>query len=659
VKVSNWRSSKKGGWVSARLDSVLVRLGGMFLVALVMTCTGCSRGTTTRVGLEQVAFTDDGITLALSAPVADGTLEIALGSGAPVQSLPLHSLDLNPRVGFRWQSNTAYRFTLVRPERASSDPIVVTSPQRLPLRAVLRVPYGQSEVRLEPVPNPPLAALASEGTRLQVGIELSALTSEPVQVEAWLKVAPGLDWEGGSRDHSETDSEGYHLLERTGLSPAASSFQRLERLHVPQGTGEYAVSLKIRYRLVSSEQRSPWSTLRGEAMLVVRPLERLRRDIEVLAHRFPADAKGRPDVQRLEDTVALPNPIWELLGTAFGADALSFDPYAPYAFQSVRLRNHTPWAVTLLVKARTLEANRDREVAGFVPRAFEVTGGTGRITSLATIQPEAEGIVVVPFYIRPEVREGRYRNLLQVSLMGTDRVLHVLERPLQVVRSNTRVTITLLVVIPMSLLATLLFAMRHRTIIAAFDTRALTTIALFGALMFAVGFLVDLLSTGLNVALGPFNILVSGLMFEVFHHLVLAALLTLYPRRGIATLVGLTHYLIRGLTTGQLSPVDVLFIGSSLTYKELALFCLGVTRGASWTERLRTWPWWETQRLAAALALAACATAFTSLALHTAFYRLFFAEWYVWLTLLVALVGAWPGATMGVRFGQSLARVQD
>jgi hypothetical protein len=402
-----------------------------------------------------------------------------------------------------------------------------------------------------------------------------------------------------------------------------------------------------------------WTTLTADAALVARSPDAVRGMIQVIDHVFPTDPRGRPEPQRLPDTVALPNPLWRALGAMFGARGLSVDPYAPYAFQTATFANRTDYPMTLLVTARVRDLATGWPVPAFVPQAFEVTGGVGRLTSLARIPPHAEGRAVVPFYVRREVQEGRYTGELEVQLLGSDAPLYRLERPLSVVRSDARVSLTLLVVTPLSLAALGLFAARYRRLIAGFDARALSTIALFGALMFASGFLTDLLSVGLNVVLGPFNLLVGGVLYEILHHLVLATLIVLYPRPGTATLVGLTHYLMRGLTTGQLSPVDVLFVGSSLTYKEFALYAFGVTRGRPLLERLAATPRRTRLTVALAFGLAGGATAFTSLALHTAFYRLFFAPWYVWLAVIVGVVGAWPGVLMGLRFGQSLNRVRD
>ena len=76
-------------------------------------------------------------------------------------------------------------------------------------------------------------------------------------------------------------------------------------------------------------------------------------------------------------------------------------------------------------------------------------------------------------------------------------------------------------------------------------TSELMTIALFGALSFIISAAGQLVGMGFAAVLGPFGILVTGLVDDVFRYALWAVLLTLMPRPGTATLVLLTHWLPR------------------------------------------------------------------------------------------------------------------
>lgn len=674
MTIRAWRSARKAGYISSGMRGKLVKLGGMFLLPLLLCVTGCVRNDGAPQ-LQAVAFTEQGLALTLSSPPSDQAqtgqtqptiLEVYNEAGALVQQLPLPPGEASPQLLFPWTPETPYQFqlrssTTDSPAASPSPSLTLRSPFRAPLRATLWLPYGQAETRLEPPDkHQHVLAPAAPGSRLTLGLQLEHVGDVPLEVRVELTLDEGLRLESP-------------LTFEEILKPGDVPAPLLRTLELPQSaefpnrSGVFALTAKVLSRPVT-EVGGPAPTswqqatiLQATAQISTQPLEHLQQGIRVISHQFPSNRQGEPDLQRLPDTVVLPNPLWGGVARLFGARALAYDPYAPNAWQTVTLHNALDAPVTLLLTAATVDPVTGEAPPAFIPKAFEVTGGTGRITTLARIPARGEGRAIIPFYVRPEVQDGEYKTRVSVMLMGSSTELYALERTLTVVRTSPLISGILLFAVPFSLLAGGFGALKYRKLMASMGARALTTIALFGALMFALGFGVDLMGLGLNALLGPFSLLVGGVIAEILHHLLLVPLLLLYPRPGTAALVGLTQYLMRGMLTGQISPVDVLFVGSALGYKELWLYGMGVTRGAGLGlyERIEQAPRATLLRLGLALVGASAMTAVTSLALHSAFYRLFYAEWYWGLTLLVAVLGPIPGIVWGIRLGQGLNRVRE
>lgn len=146
--------------------------------------------------------------------------------------------------------------------------------------------------------------------------------------------------------------------------------------------------------------------------------------------------------------------------------------------------------------------------------------------------------------------------------------------------------------------------------------------------------------------LGPFNCLVGGLLTEVMTYLLVTSILFLVPRVGAMTLAGLVTYVMGGVLFGSFGLTDVIFVGSSIAFRETLLFAFGVTRLGPAREKPP-----NLLAMMLALGLADAAGTFTSLALQAVFYRLFFADWYV---LLQVAVTGFAYTAIGVYLGKSL-----
>lgn len=619
----------------------------LLMAWLLLSCTPAE------TSLEQVRFTEDGFQLSLSHPVSDGWVELQDQTGKPLQRLPLPPGEKNPRLLFSWRSAQTYQFQLQKrtgnvASTSAQTLRVLQAPVQQPLRVKLHLPYGQNVFALEsssPQALPPEVAVPVPHTStVTLGLELESLGDQTLQVSAslhaptTLRVDPPLQ------------------LSQT-LTPGHPPHMSLHSLHVPT-QHEPRSPLELRVEATSSELPSPlhYALL---VRLLPQALTGWQEGVKVQAWTLPTSPKGELEAHREPDVLVMPHPLWQKLGQGLMAGARPFDPYQPASWQTLSFENQLDWPVTVLLKAQVLDVSTKQELEAFVPRAFEVTGGLGHVTSLARVPARGTGQAILPLYVRPEVLEGTYLRKVEVQLLGLDEPLTTLEAPLYVRRQQPLLSSAVGLALLLSVAGTSFFLHHYRKLMQQLGTRALITIAMFGTLMFSVGFAMDMLTVGLNALLGPLNVLVTGLLYEGLHHLLLVALLRVYPRVGTVTLVGLTQYLMRGLTTGQVSPVDLLFLGSALALKELALWSLGVTRQKNRLSEPEPVTLRKLLPLLLALSGASGVSALLSLALHSALYRLFYAEWYWWANLGVAMLGPIPGIWLGAMLGQELNRVRD
>jgi hypothetical protein len=187
-------------------------------------------------------------------------------------------------------------------------------------------------------------------------------------------------------------------------------------------------------------------------------------------------------------------------------------------------------------------------------------------------------------------------------------------------------------------------------------TSTLLTISLFAAVAFLFNAASLLIGVGVATVLGPFSPLLTGLIDGAARAAMLATLLTLHPRPGVAGLYLLTQALLSGFTFGRIGLIELLFVAKRLFWVELFLRVFGLTTRPSWRDErpLKRWA-----RLAGALCCAEVVSEATSLMLSVALYRLFLADWYIGMMLLGPALGYTALAcAFAVPFAESLRRIQ-
>jgi hypothetical protein len=102
-----------------------------------------------------------------------------------------------------------------------------------------------------------------------------------------------------------------------------------------------------------------------------------------------------------------------------------------------------------------------------------------------------------------------------------------------------------------------------------------------------------------------------------------------------------------GIMFGSFGVTDVLYVGSAIAFREIALYLFRVASFKPREQAPKLLP------MMLALGLADAASTYTSLALQGVLYRLFFADWYI---VLQVVVTGFAYTALGVYMGRSLGR---
>lgn len=380
---------------------------------------------------------------------------------------------------------------------------------------------------------------------------------------------------------------------------------------------------------------APVSVRVGDARFTLRPRvldpDALRRDLALVDLAFPTAADGLPDLGRPAGRVVVPAGGWEALSRWVGLGGRRRDPWAPWAWQSVGVRNAGADPVDVVLE---LEVLRDgAPAAAFRPRLRDGDGGTGTVAALLRVPAGGEARAALPVFVdTAEVADGAYDVRVRMTPLGAATALSEATSPLYVSHGDPTSQAGFLASLGVAGTGAAWSTRRLRGWLEAAATSELMTIALFGSALFLVGTASDLLAMAVGAVLGPFSTVVTGLLSDVARTTLLATLVALHPRAGTLTLAMLTGALLRGFTTGSFAPADVLYTFASVGWGEAFAWLAGLTRGGDWRDEPPGRRW---ARLSLAFGGAAVCTTLGGLWIHVVLFRLFFAPWYVAFQVLV------------------------
>lgn len=410
---------------------------------------------------------------------------------------------------------------------------------------------------------------------------------------------------------------------------------------------------------VEARVEGPGGTWSATLRPAVLPRETIAEALTVGNLAFPADREGLPDPAQASDRLVLPASWWSrALRAAPGLGFRPRDVEIPRAWQGVELHNSGDAHLDVVVRLRIVDED-GAPVPAFRPRARRVSAPDGAITAMVRVPAGGRATAALPVWIDEEALPdsgGGWSRIIDIAAVGDRAPLHSVRAPLVVRRAGSLVTGTAGLAVLAALVGVTGLLGPGLAALRRAATRDLVIVAVFSSLLFVVGAAGQVLGLGAAVVLGPFGPFVTGLLDDALQYALLATLLTLVPRPGTAALAVVLGWLLRGLTLGGFSVVDVVFVGGQVFWLEAWLAGTGIstTRGR-WRDSGRVVRW---LRLATAFVGASLCTAAAGLALQVVLYRLWLDPTYVAAllagpsALYVALACA-----LAVPFAESLRRV--
>ncbi len=384
----------------------------------------------------------------------------------------------------------------------------------------------------------------------------------------------------------------------------------------------------------------------------------IREKIEVTNISMPTSAHGLFDTKSQPDTLYFGPKFLRLMGRILGTASLPKNNWAPFTHQTIQLRNTGETPISVLVTSRITRQNSAEVPTAFLPPDHFTGKLKDRSVAVtATLHPDEPAKIIIPVFVGAAPQPGVYDRNISIFPMGNNQP--ILEQVLPLYISNTNITalcVTLASVL-LSLGGLVFFIIKFKQIIAGMTVQHLVVISFFGAITFAgINVPLRIFNSLITALFGPFSVLLTGFFNDLVYFSIIVALLRLIPRPGVVTLVFLIRYLLSGMMLGGFHVLDFLFMGTSLVLKETALYASGITH----PQKEFNWSFAGTFFAAILLGAADAGINASNIYLQMIFYRLYYADWYILLTIVFnGFVYTGIGVFFGRRFSGTLQMVQD
>ena len=602
----------------------------------------------------QITFFPLGAKVQFSADAPVRRLQAFNADGAMVGQL---NFPVSPRqiesLYFEWRAGDTYRFEVIS-STGDVDTQTVTAPRTYTQGSLaIAIPYGTA---MEPDEKNAVEndqqALVLHGSEMTATV-LVTNGNMPTTFDLELCLPPTLnvirlptDWKSESVD-AET------RLSTTGRFTIASEVWYRELVlktsEVPQ-TGTQAISGVVRFKSAAGKTWEQRTTVQLRLATIPEITERL--SIESI--EMPTDAAGTADPRQREDTIFYARPLFIKLGTP------QTNAYQPTTYQTVQLRNAGEETIHVVVSSTNTDTKRDETIPFLAPPV------TVRSVAFASLPGGVVTDIPLPIYFHPmylkqgqpeQAIPGEYARDITVKVWGSDATLLREKRPLHLIVPNRQALLISLLALLSSGIGFALVLRFHAQIFAGFTTKQLIVIALFGTTVFvAVTVPSALLLNLISAILGPMSVLLTGLINEILYYALLTALLIYINGEpaestrggsgsGVILLVSAVRLLLSGVTFGLFTPVAIVYTGTSVLLLETGFLLVRRRNIVAW---------------AVVLGLCDAIAVYVDFQLSILFYRLFYADWYIVLRVLIeGFAYTCIGVLIGAKLGRGLWRVAD
>lgn len=376
---------------------------------------------------------------------------------------------------------------------------------------------------------------------------------------------------------------------------------------------------------------------------------------------FPVDNLGVRDDRAEEGVIYVRDTSLESFRnrmTGEGATSWSSVFNHPAAHVLLEMRNPQQDIRVLKFKAELLDKATGKTVPGLCT-AGKVnddaeqgwagsTGEVGETTALISLDGKKTQNFILPLYIDYlQILEGDYNLRITVSGNGQEKVQ---EAPLVIAKKHS-IGLAAVGFAFVCLLIVVLYCRRIKNCIYDVGAKGAITVALFAAVAFGgITLPTTILGDLLHVFLGPFSGLVTGLLNGVLQYLLIMSLLVLFRKPDVLALMFVVKFMLSGLMFGHFSPLGILSCCVYIVVLEAVLKVSGFYGQAHLEPKFMVF-------VALCLGLADALITFVNLEQMMFFYRLYYADWYLALYMLIngllySSIGCWLGYRTGLKLRQ-------
>lgn len=269
-------------------------------------------------------------------------------------------------------------------------------------------------------------------------------------------------------------------------------------------------------------------------------------------------------------------------------------------------------------------------------------------TALISLDGTKVQSFVLPLYIDYfSILEGDYNLRVTVSGNGQEKVQEI---PLKITKQHNIGVIALIISIICFCIVIFNFY-KLSACIKKVGAKGAITISLFAALAFGgITLPTTLLGDFLHVFLGPFAGICTGLLSGVLQYLLIVSLMILFRTPGILALTLFTKYMLSGLILGHFTPLGLLSLSVYIVILESVFWTCNFYKKKNLTNRYMI-------LVAIMLGVGDAIITFINMEQMMFFYRLYYADWYIALYMLVngvlySSIGSWLGYKVGSKLQQ-------
>ena len=563
---------------------------------------------------------------------------------------------------FEWQAGATYRFEATL---STGDISVqsVTAPRTYTQGNLeIAIPYGvtmQSE--LENGSSSDQKALVLQESEMTATV-LVTNGNVPTTFDLELCLPTIVTAVGFSEDWKQETTDAKTYLSTTGRLGIASEVWYRElalRTSAATPTDGKEISGIVRFTTDAGQVSEQQATVQ----LRIATTSEIAEYLSIESIEMPTDATGTADRKQREDTIYYPRPLFSWLRTA------QTNAFEPTTYQTVRLRNQGEETIHVVVSSTNTDM-KSGETIPFLAPPETTNGGMNRSAAFASLPGGTVTAIPLPIYFHPmylkqgrpeQAIPGKYERDITVKVWGSDATILREKRPLHLIVPNQQALLVSLFAIMSSCIGFAVVLRFHERLFAGFTTKHLIVIALFSTTVFVAVMVPSTLFLNLvRAILGPFSVLLTGLINETLYYALLTALLiyingdpgnaeTTNRRRakgsGVILLVSAVRLLLGGVTFGLFTPMAIVYTGTSVLLLETGFLLVRKRSLLAW---------------AVVLGICDALSVYVDFQLSILFYRLFYADWYIVLRILIeGFVYTFIGVLLGARLGRGLWRVAE